>query len=160
MWATRSRLLVLLLPLLVLMVPPGRLARADEVLLTFGDMLRLRELPLESAKRDLTEEEVTLYRSYQFYTYTAFETLQVANSAARLVNQTPLFCAPEGTFHFEQDGDILRLADHVTDALFELTAASGDPLDRYEDKPASFVLLLGLRATFPCGEDDPTLAQR
>lgn len=158
--AALSRILLLLLPLLLLIVPPDRVAQADEVLLTFGDMLRLRELPLESAGRELTEEEASLYQSYEFYTYTAFEALQVANSAAELINQEPLFCAPEGTFHFDRDGDIVRLADHVTDELFALTAASGDPLDRYEDKPASFVLLLGLRATFPCGEDDPTLAQR
>ena len=160
MLAARSRVLLLLLPMLLLIVPPDRLARADEVLLTFGDMLRLRELSLESAKRDLTEEEVTLYRSYELYTYTAFEALQVANSAAELINQTPLFCAPEGTFHFDQDGDILQLADHVTDELFALTAATGGPFERYEDKPASFVLLLGLRAAFPCGEDGAALAQR
>lgn len=158
--AALSRILLPVLPLLLLIIPPERTARADEVLLTFGDMLRLRELPLASAERDLTEEEASLYQSYEFYTYTAFEALQVANSAAELINQEPLFCAPEGTFHFDQDGDIVRLAEHVTDELFALTAATGGPLERYDDKPASLVLLLGLRAAFPCSEDDATLAQR
>ena len=49
--------------LLLLIVPLGPLY-ADEVLLTFGDMLRLRELPLESAKRELTEEELVGYQNY------------------------------------------------------------------------------------------------
>ena len=158
--AALARVLLLLLPMILLIIPPERSAHADEVLLTFGDMLRLRELPLEAAERDLTDEEASLYQSYEFYTYTAFEALQVANSAAELINREPLFCAPEGTFHFDHDGDIVRLAEHVTDELFEVTAASGGPLDRYEDKPASLVLLLGLRAAFPCGEDGATLAQR
>jgi hypothetical protein len=157
MKAALLRIGAILLPLLLLIVPAHRL-HADEVLLTFGDMLRLRELPLESAKRALTEEERVLYQNYEFYTYTAFEALQVANSAAELINKAPLFCAPKNTFHFGQDGDIARLADHVTD---ELTAEVGEALARYDDKPASLVLLLGLRAAFPCDPDDyPKLAQR
>jgi hypothetical protein len=151
------RIGAVLLPLLLLIVPAHRL-HADEVLLTFGDMLRLRELPLQSAKRALTEEERVLYQNYEFYAYTAFEALQVANSAAELINKAPLFCAPKNTFHFDQDGDIARLADHVTD---ELTDEVGEALDRYDDQPASLVLLLGLRAAFPCDPDDyPKLAQR
>jgi hypothetical protein len=157
MKAALLRIAAVLLPLLLLIIPVHRL-HADEVLLTFGDMLRLRELPLESAKRALTEEERVLYQNYEFYTYTAFEALQVANSAAELINKAPLFCAPKNTFHFGQDGDIARLADHVTD---ELTAEVGEALARYDDKPASLVLLLGLRAAFPCDPDDyPKLAQR
>ena len=146
--------------LLLLIVPLGRLY-ADEVLLTFGDMLRLRELPMESAERALTEEELVLYQNYEFYAYTAFEALQVANSAAGLINEAPLFCAPESTFHFDQDGDIGRLADHITDELFGHAEQIGDPLDRYDDEPASLVLLLGLRAAFPCDPDDRSrVAQR
>jgi hypothetical protein len=149
MTTASSRIGAVLLPLL-LIAPLGRL-HADEVLLTFGDMLRLRELPLESAKRELTEEELVLYQNYEFYAYTAFEALQVANSAAE----------PDSTFHFDQDGDIARLADHVTDQLFGLTQEIGESLDRYDDKPASLVLLLGLRAAFPCDPDDRTkVAQR
>jgi hypothetical protein len=155
-----SRVGAILLPLLLLIVPVHRL-HADEVLLTFGDMLRLRELPLESAKRPLTEEELVLYQNYEFYAYTTFEALQVANSAAELINKAPLFCAPETAFHFDQDGDIARLADYVTEELFGLTEEVGESLDRYDDKPASLVLLLGLRAAFPCDPDDHTkLAQR
>jgi hypothetical protein len=146
--------------LLLLIVPLGRL-HADEVLLTFGDMQRLRELPLESAKRALTEEELILYQNYEFYAYTTFEALQVANSAAALIHKAPLFCAPETTFHFDQDGEIARLADYVTDQLFGLPEEIGGSLDRYDDKPASLVLLLGLRAAFPCGpEDQAKVAQR
>jgi hypothetical protein len=158
MKATLSRIGAVLL--LLLIIPLGRLY-ADEVLLTFGDMLRLRDLPLESAKRALTEEELVLYQNYQFYAYTAFEALQVANSAALLINEAPLFCAPETTFHFDQDGDIARLADYITDQLIGFSEESGEPLDRYGDKPASLVLLLGLRAAFPCDPDgQPKLAQR
>jgi hypothetical protein len=157
MKGTLARIGAVLLPLLLLIVPGHRL-HADEVLLTFGDMLRLRELPLESARRALTEEELVLYQNYEFYAYTAFEALQVANSAAELIHKAPLFCAPKSTFHFDQDGDIARLADHVT---AELTEEVGEALDRYDDKPASLVLLLGLRAAFPCDPDDrPKLAQR
>ena len=146
--------------LLLLIVPLGRLY-ADEVLLTFGDMLRLRELPMESAERALTEEELVLYQNYEFYAYTAFEALQVANSAAELINEAPLFCAPETTFHFDQDGDIARLADYVTDQLFAPADQTGGSLDRYADEPASLVLLLGLRAAFPCEPDDGAkVAQR
>jgi hypothetical protein len=146
--------------LLLLIMPLGRL-HADEVLLTFGDMQRLRELPLEAAKRTLSEEELVLYQNYEFYAYTTFEALQVANSAAELIHKTPLFCAPETTFHFDQDGDIARLADYVTDQLIGLPEEMGGSLDRYNDKPASLVLLLGLRAAFPCEPDDPAkVAQR
>jgi hypothetical protein len=145
--------------LLLLLVPADRGARADEVLLTFSDVLRLRELPLESAKRALTDEEIVLYQNYAFYAYTALEALQVANSAAELINGQPLFCAPETTFHFRKDGDIARLADHVIDELLGLTEEIGGPLDRYHGKPASLVLLLGLRAAFPC-EGRTKLAQR
>lgn len=148
----------LLLPLILLIIPPERSAYADEVLLTVGDMLRLRELPLESDKGDVSEEEAALYQSYEFYTYTAFEALQVANSAAELINQEPLFCAPEGTFHFDRDGDIVRLADHVTDELFG--EGTGGRFDRYHDQPASLVLLLGLRAAFPCDREGARVAQR
>ena len=160
MKGTLARIGAVLLPLLLLIVPGHRL-HADEVLLTFGDMLRLRELPLESARRALTEEELILYQNYEFYAYTAFEALQVANSAAELIHKAPLFCAPKSTFHFDQDGDIARLAAHVTDELLGLPEETSEPLDRYHDKPASLVLLLGLRAAFPCDPDGhPKLAQR
>ena len=146
--------------LLLLIVPLGR-SPADQVLLTVGDMLRLRELPLEAGKRALTAEELILYQNYEFYAYTAFEALQVANSAAASINAAPLFCAPETTFHFDQDGDIARLADYVTDQLFGRPEQTGESLDRYDHEPASLVLLLGLRAAFPCGSDDRTkVAQR
>ena len=160
MKAAWSRIGAVLLPLLLLIVPFDRLY-ADEVLLTVGDMLRLRELPLESAERELTAEELVLYQNYEFYAYTAFEALQVANSAAELINEQPLFCAPESTFHFDQDGDIARLAEYVTDQLVGLTEEAGGSLDGYDDEPASLVLLLGLRAAFPCDPGDRTkLAQR
>jgi hypothetical protein len=49
----------------------------------------------------------------------------------------------------------------VTDQLSGLTGATGGSLDRYDGQPASLVLLLGLRAAFPCDPDGHTnLAQR
>jgi hypothetical protein len=160
MKAALARIGAALLPLLLLIVPIDR-PYADDVLLTFGDMLRLRELRPEAAKRPLTEDELGLYESYEFYAYTTFEALQVANSAAELINRAPLFCAPTTTFQFDKDGDIARLADYVTDQLSGLTGESGGSLDRYDDQPASLVLLLGLRAAFPCDPDGHTnLAQR
>ncbi len=135
-------------------------ARGTEVLFTFGEMLHLRELPLASAKRALSDEEVILYQNFEFYAYTVFESLQQANQAALLIHHEPLFCAPVATFHFRKDGDIARLADHVTSELFALTKEVGGSLDRYDERPASAVLLLGLRAAFPCEEEGSRLAQR
>ncbi len=141
--------------LLILANSPGR---AGEVLFTFGEMMQLKNLPLQSAERVLSEEEIVLYQNFEFYAYTVFETLQVANQASRLLDQEPLFCAPDAVFHFRKDGDITRLADYVTNELLALTETLGGDLDRYNDRPASAVLLLGLRAAFPCEGD--VLAQR
>jgi hypothetical protein len=85
MKAASFRLGAVLLPVLLLILPLARL-HAEEVLLTFGDMLRLRELPVESAKRALTPEELVLYQDYESYAYTPFEALQVANNTAELLN--------------------------------------------------------------------------
>jgi hypothetical protein len=133
-------------------------SRADDVLFTFGEMMRLQTLPLESAERALSDEEVILYQNFELYAYTVFEALQVANDAAVLIDHEPLFCAPSAVFHFRKEGDIARLADHVTGELIALTKEVGGALDRYDDRPASAVLLLGLRAAFPC--DRQQLAQR
>lgn len=138
----------------VLFIAPSR---ADQVLFTFGEMARLQMLPLESAERALSEEEALLYQNFELYAYTVFESLQVANDTAVLISQAPLFCAPSGVFHFRNGGDIARLADQVTAELIE---AIGGSLDRYDDQPASAVLLLGLRAAFPCADETPQLAQR
>ena len=135
-------------------------ARAADVLFTFGEMLRLQALPLESVKRTVSKEEAILYQNFEFYAYTVFETLQVANDAATLLKREPLYCAPEATFHFQEEGDIARLADYVTAELLALTEEIGGPPDRYHDEPASAVLLLGLRAAFPCAEQARQLAQR
>jgi hypothetical protein len=150
-------------PLIVIAISVAMQAtptRAADVLFTFGEMLRLQEQPPESAKRTLTEEDVILYQNFEFYAYTVFETLQVANETARLIDRQPLFCAPAATFHFRKEGDIARLADYVTSELFALTEEIGGSLDRYDEKPASAVLLLGLRAAFPCPDGTPQLAQR
>jgi 3-deoxy-7-phosphoheptulonate synthase len=49
----------------------------------------------------------------------------------------------------------------TVDELLGLPEETSEPLDRYHDKPASLVLLLGLRAAFPCDPDGhPKLAQR
>ena len=135
-------------------------ARAADVLFTFGEMLRLQGFPQESVKRTVSEEEVILYQNFEFYAYTVFETLQVANDAAALISREPLFCAPEAAFHFRKEGDIARLADYVTAELFSLTEELGGPVERYAEEPASAVLLLGLRAAFPCSATEPQLVQR
>ena len=109
--------------------------------------------------RTLDDEEVILYQNFELYAYAVFETLEVANQAAATLKQ-PLFCAPEATFRFRKDGDIVRLVDYVTSELYALTKELDRPLDRYDDKPASQVLLLGLRAAFPCADHGPHLAQR
>ena len=134
-------------------------ARADQVLITFGEMQHLQGLPIESATRTLSDEEVILYQNFELYAYTVFETLEVANQAASLIKQ-PLFCAPEAAFHFRKEGDIARLADYVTAELLALTEELGGPVERYAEEPASAVLLLGLRAAFPCSATKPQLAQR
>ena len=137
----------------------GAPVQADDVLFTFGEMQHLQGLPLESTKRALDQDEVVLYQNFELYAYTVFETLEVANQAASAIKQ-PLFCAPEATFHFRKDGDIARLVDYVTSELFALTEEIHGPLGRYKDEPASQVLLLGLRAAFPCADHGPDLAKR
>jgi hypothetical protein len=122
-------------------------------------MLRMQGLPLESFKRTLSEEEAILYQNFEFYAYTVFETLQVANDTATLLNGGPLFCAPEAAFSFRTASDITRLADYVTAELFALSEMIGGPADRYADQPASAVLLLGLRAALPGSEPGRQLAQ-
>ena len=49
--------------------------RAGEVLFTFGEMMQLKNLPLQSAERVLSEEEIVLYQNFEFYAYTVFENL-------------------------------------------------------------------------------------
>lgn len=143
----------------LLAIAPAAAVHA-EPLFTFGEMRQMQTLPAESARRALSHDEILLYQNYEFYAYTVFETLAAANEAAILTDQKPLFCAPDGLFRFREEGDIVRLADHVTAELFALTEQIGGHQDRYDDKPASAVLLLGLRATFPCEDATPQLAQR
>lgn len=138
----------------------GKVARAGDVLVTFGDMMRLQDLPLEAAERPLSDDEIVLYRNFELYAYSVFETLQVANGVAKLVDGSPLFCAPETTFHFQDDGDIARLAERASAELAALVEGADGGLERYVDQPASVVLLLGLRAAFPCDPNAPVLAQR
>lgn len=71
-----------------------------------------------------------------------------------------MFCAPSGIFRFRREGDIARLADRVTTELIALTREIGDSPELYADQPASAVLLLGLRALFPCPAAAPQIAQR
>jgi hypothetical protein len=134
-------------------------AHAGQVLFTFGEMQHLQGLPLEASKRTLSDDELTLYQNFELYAYTVFETLEAANQAAAAIKQ-PLFCAPEATFQFRKDDDIVRLVDYVTSELSALAGAAEASLERYDDRPASQVLLLGLRAAFPCPGNPPYLAQR
>ena len=77
-----------------------------------------------------------------------------------MIHAAPLFCAPEATFKFRGEDSIINLANYVTAELFALTEQVGGPLNRYDDKPASAVLLLGLRAAFPCPDTVTRVAQR
>jgi hypothetical protein len=131
-----------------------------DVLFTFGEMTRLQTLPLESAERAPSAEELALYQNFELYAYAVFEALQIANEVAARVSQEPLFCAPSGVFRFRREGDIARLAERVTSELIALTGETGGALERYADQPASAVLLLGLRAAFPCPDAAPQMAQR
>ena len=140
----------------VLFAAPGR----ADVLFTFGEMTRLQTLPLESTERRLSDQEVALYQNFELYAYTVFESLQIANDVTVRTSQEPLFCAPDAVFRFRREGDIARLAERVTAELRALTREIGDSLERYADQPASAVLLLGLRAAFPCDDAAPRLAQR
>jgi len=140
----------------VLFAAPGR----ADVLFTFGEMTRLQTLPLASAERTLSDQEVALYQNFELYAYTVFESLQIASDAAVRMSQEPLFCAPAAVFRFRREGDIARLAERVTTELRALTREIGDSLERYADQPASAVLLLGLRAAFPCHDAAPQVAQR
>ena len=79
----------------------ARRRSADEVLFTFGEMQHLQSLPLESTKRTLTDEEVTLYQNFELYAYTVFETLEVANQAASR-DQAAVVLRPGGDLPFPQ----------------------------------------------------------
>lgn len=133
------------------LVAADRSAKADPALFTFGEMVRLQALPERALESPLSEEEIILYQNMEFYTFTVFESLMAANIAVTTLHGEPLFCAPAGTFRFLEEGDIAALSLHVIDQLLDLTKKIGGPADRYDDRPASDVLLMGLRAAFPCG---------
>ncbi len=132
---------------LLLLVTAGP-AQAQSSLFTFGDMLDLQALP---AQGELDASQQRLFNNLEFYAYTVFETLQIANRAAQQVNQQPLFCAPASAFEFTDDGAIIRLADRVAEEVLQVTKENGLSLASYKGQPASAVMLLGLQAVFPCG---------
>ena len=117
-------------------------------------------MPPDSAARKLSDEDLALYQNFELYAYTVFESLEIANDAAVRMSQEPLFCAPAAIFRFRREGDIARLAERVTGELRARAGEIGDSLEHYADQPASAVLLLGLRAAFPCGDAAPQLARR
>jgi hypothetical protein len=133
-------------------------ARADTAMFTFGEMLRLQALPLAATDHRLSDEELILYRNMEFYTVTVFETLIAANNAAITLHGEPLFCAPARAFRFLEKGDITGLAVYVIEELLALTETIGSSPERYDERPASEVLLLAVRAAFPCGSSPATLA--
>jgi hypothetical protein len=134
-----------------LLLPSGPGAFADSALFSFGEMRQLQQLPADG--RPLSTQEAILHQNMQFYAFTVFETLLAANNAAYALQRTPLFCAPEGTFRFKEDGDIARLTHRLTAEILETTGAVGADDDHYDDRPASEALLLALRAAFPCSQD-------
>lgn len=125
-------------------------ARADNALFTFGEMRKLQELPLEAKRREISDQELLLYQNMEFYLYTVFESLLAANNAARTLHDEPLFCAPATAFRFRDEADITGLGAFVVEELLELTKEVGTTPERYHDRPASEVILLALRAGFPC----------
>lgn len=124
--------------------------RADNALFTFGEMRQLQDLQPESATREVAGEELVLYRNMEFYLYTVFESLLAANNAALALHEKPLFCAPPAAFRFRDESDVTGLAAFVTEELLALTKEIGTEPERYDDRPASEVILLALRAGFPC----------
>jgi hypothetical protein len=132
-------------------------ARADTAMFTFGEMVRLQALPLEAATRRLSGDEILLYRNMEFYVVTVFESLIAANNATTTLHDEPLFCAPASAFRFHEEGDIAGLAAYVVEELLGLTETIGGSPERYHERPASEVLLLALRAAFPCTGSPATL---
>ena len=133
-----------------------RPAQADAALFTFGEMVRLHDLPQRAASTAPSDEDIILYQNMEFYTFTVFETLMAANSVVAALKGEPIFCAPAGTFSFKQEGDITALSLHVIEELLVLIKEAGAAADRYDDRPASDVLLMGLRAAYPCADDMET----
>lgn len=132
-------------------------ARADNAMFTFAEMLELQKLPLESPGRALSEEELILYQNMEFYVFTVFEALHAANNTALALHREPLFCAPAGAFRFRGENEIATMAARISEDLLTLTKEIGASPARYDDQPASEVLLLGLRTTFPCADGSDTL---
>lgn len=134
-----------------LLVIAGQPERAEaESLFSFGEMRELQTLPEQAKARSLDEEEFLLYQNMEFYAFTAFEALLAANNAAMALGGPPLFCAPEGTFAFQDGADIAALLADLTQSLLALIAEVGAEEAHYDDRPASEALLFALRAAFPC----------
>lgn len=152
------RALILLVALAPATTSAAPAVRADNAMFTFGEMLELQRLPLEAKERALTEDEIVLYQNMEFYIFTVFESLHAANNVAASLHHAPFFCAPESMFRFKAEGDIANVAARITEPLLDPANKPGAAAARYADKPASEILLLGLRTTFPCGQDTRTLS--
>lgn len=124
---------------------------------TFGEMVDLQAATLRADAEPDAMDEI-LFKNLEFYAFTVFETLHAVNNAAVMRDEAPLFCAPTGVFTFEQDGEISRLAAFLAQELMHATDALGADPSRYDDKPASEALLLGLRTAFPCDAGEHTLS--
>jgi len=158
MHRTASRLPAILAGIVLAFGLGTNAARAENAMFTFGEMLELQALPADATKRTLSQEEVILYQNMEFYVVTVFETLIAANNAAIKLHDEAMFCAPAGAFQFRDGADITGLARFVTDELLALSKQIGGTAERFHDRPASEVLLLGLRAACPCTEANGTLS--
>lgn len=146
----RVRVLGAILLASVVLTGPRLEARAEPAMFSFGEMIQLQAVAFGRPDQKLGAIDSVLFSNLEFSAFTVFETLRAANNAAVMLHGEPLFCAPKGVFHFENQGEIAKLAAYLADELTSLTERlDGDP-GRYDDKPASEVLLLGLRAAFPC----------
>ena len=146
----RTRALGTFLLVGLLLASPRVGACGEPAMFSFGDMVRLQAKAFGRPDQKLGAVDSVLFSNLEFYVVTVFETLHAANNAAVMLHEEPLFCAPEGVFRFEQEGEIAALAGFLGEELVDLTEKLGGDPARYDDRPASEVLLLGLRAAFPC----------
>jgi hypothetical protein len=137
---------------------PAAGCRAENAMFTFGEMVALHAQSLGRPDAKPGAVDAVLLKNLEFYAFTVFETLHAANNAAIMLENEPLFCAPQGAFEFEREGEIAQMSAYLAQELIALTKTLGGDPSRYDDKPASEALLLGLRIAFPCEFGPETLS--
>lgn len=154
----RCRSLGAILLAALLWAGPAGGSRAETAMFTFGEMVALQAESLGRPDAKAGAVDAVLLKNLEFYAFTVFEALHAANNAAIMLENEPLFCAPEGAFAFEREGEIAQMSAYLAQELIALTKTLGGDPGRYDDKPASEGLLLGLRIAFPCEFGPKTLS--